>query len=68
NISPEEYLLKVRMTKASDMLVGTDNSILKIATAVGYKDLSHFSSVFKRFFGIAPTTYRYRKGEETIYV
>lgn len=58
NISPEQYLLKVRMTKAANLLKTSDFSVLQIAFSTGYKDISHFSSVFKRFFGESPSTYR----------
>lgn len=58
SISPEQYLLKVRMTKAANLLKTTDYSVLQVALSTGYKDISHFSSIFKRFFGLSPTLYR----------
>lgn len=58
NISPEQYILKVRMTKAANLLKTTDDSVLQIALSTGFKDISHFSTVFKRFFLVTPTSYR----------
>lgn len=58
SISPEQYLLKVRMTKAANLLKTTDYSILQIALSTGYKDISHFSSIFKKFFSVSPSVYR----------
>lgn len=58
NISPEQYLLKVRMTKAANLLKTTDYSVLQVALSTGYKDISHFSSIFKKFFGVSPSNYR----------
>lgn len=58
SISPEQYLLKVRMTKAANLLRETDFPVLQIAYSTGFKDISHFSSIFKRFFGVSPSSYR----------
>ncbi|MFZ2538778.1 MAG: AraC family transcriptional regulator [Oscillospiraceae bacterium] len=57
-ISPEQYLLKTRMTKAANLLKTTDYSILQVALSTGFKDLSHFSNIFKKFFGVCPSNYR----------
>lgn len=57
-ISPEQYLLKTRMTKAANLLSSTNYSVLQVALSTGYKDLSHFSNIFKKFFGVSPSTYR----------
>lgn len=58
SISPEQYLLKVRMTKAANLLKETDYPVLQVAYSTGYKDISHFSNIFKRFFGVSPSVYR----------
>lgn len=57
-ISPEQYLMKTRMTKAANLLKTTDYSVLQVALSTGYKDISHFSNIFKRFFGVSPSNYR----------
>lgn len=57
-ISPEQYILKVRMTKAANLLKESDCPVLQAAYSTGYKDLSHFSNIFKRFFGVSPSAYR----------
>ena len=57
-VSPEQYLLKTRMTKASNLLKTTEYSVLQIALSTGYKELSHFSNIFKKFFGSSPSNYR----------
>lgn len=58
SVSPEQYLLKVRMTKAANLLKTTDYSVLQVALSTGYKDISHFSTIFKKFFGATPSAYR----------
>ncbi|MEG0692651.1 MAG: AraC family transcriptional regulator [Oscillospiraceae bacterium] len=57
-LSPEQYLLKTRMTKAANLLKTTEYSVLQVALSTGYKDLSHFSNIFKKFFGVSPSNYR----------
>ena len=57
-ISPQQYLMKIRMERARSLLVSTDLSIREIADSVGYPSQLAFSAVFKRYYGIPPTTMR----------
>lgn len=57
--SPINYLIKIRLEKAKDMLEASEaQSIKKIATTVGYDDAYHFSKLFKKYYGISPSHYR----------
>lgn len=58
NISPARYLTQVRMNKAAELLKVPEYSVLQVALSTGYKDISHFSNVFKKYYGIAPSYYR----------
>jgi len=60
--APLEYLQKMRIEKAKQLLVGSDQTLEKITTAVGYVDLSSFRRLFQQVVGISPTTYRQRFG------
>lgn len=57
------YLLKIRMEKASDILLHTDLSLVEIAAQVGYSDYNYFSRLFKRYFNISPNSFRKSKNE-----
>ncbi len=57
-VSPYHYLLQVRMERARQLLVNTDWSVTSVAYESGFASPYHFSSTFKRFHGIAPTTFR----------
>ena len=57
-ISPNEYLLQVRMKQSSRMLQDLDISVQEIGRYVGYEDSLTFSKAFKRFFGVSPKHYR----------
>lgn len=57
--SPINYLIKIRLEKARDILHSSDNgSIKNIANQVGYDDVYHFSKLFKKYYGISPLYYR----------
>lgn len=53
-----EYLLKVRLKKAKELLRDTDWKVYEIAIKVGYRDPGYFNRLFSREFGIAPDEYR----------
>ena len=57
-VSPVEYITKLRVTSACDLLSATDLSITEISILVGYKDPHFFSRVFKSVTGKSPTNYR----------
>ncbi len=57
-LSPQEFLMQVRMDHARDMLQQTDFSIRAISGEVGYEDQLTFSKIFKKKFGVSPEKYR----------
>ncbi len=60
--APLEYLQKMRIEKAKQLLTGTEQPLEKITSAVGYVDLSSFRRLFHQVVGISPTSYRQRFG------
>ena len=58
NMSPKQYLQKVRMEKAAEMLLQTHHDINLIAKSTGYDDLFCFSKAFKKHYGVSPSGYR----------
>ncbi len=61
-MSPQEYLLQVRISKARELLRQTDLPINVIAREIGYEDQLSFSKIFKKRFGVSPM--QYRRNEE----
>ena len=55
NTSVVGYLTSLRMEQAELLLRERKLSIGEIANSVGYSNLSHFGTVFKRQFGITPS-------------
>lgn len=59
--SPINYLIKIRLEKASEILANENgDSIKSIANRVGYDDVYHFSKLFKKYYGISPLYYKKR--------
>ena len=58
NMSPKQYLQKVRMEKASELLVNTQYSVALVAYSIGYDDQLAFSKMFQSYYGLSPTQYR----------
>jgi AraC-like DNA-binding protein len=56
--TPMNYLLKVRMNKACDLLSQNILGIKKISEQAGYRSQSSFSNAFKRWSGSSPGSYR----------
>ncbi|RAV04139.1 response regulator [Paenibacillus sp. YN15] len=53
-----EYLTKVRIDKAKELLQDPRNKFYEVCHAVGYADPSHFSKLFKKMTGYTPSAYR----------
>lgn len=53
-----EILLKCRMEKAEELIVGGKYKIYEIAEMVGYHDQSYFIRVFKKYYGMTPNVYK----------
>lgn len=53
-----EYLNKIRIEKAEELLRSDDVTISEISSMVGYSDHSYFCKVFKKFTGLSPSRYR----------
>ncbi len=52
--SPMQYLKKIRLTKARDLLMQKEMKAYMAADRVGYESASQFSREFKRYFGQSP--------------
>lgn len=65
NLSPVEFIRKLRLHKAEQMLLSGKYSISQICTMVGFSSQSYFRECFKAEFGMSPTDYlRSIKGDD----
>lgn len=58
NLSPSQFLLKLRLEKAEILLQNPKLSIANIALQTGFSNQSHFTRVFKSHFGFTPLKLR----------
>ena len=56
--TPNEYLQRLRVQKAEELLRRTNKSVTEIALATGFGSGQHFSLVFRRYTNLAPAGYR----------
>ena len=65
-ISPQRYLINLRMYKATLLLKGTKLPICEVASSVGYSDSLLFSKTFSKHFSMSPLNYRNNQVNKTI--
>ncbi|MET0402275.1 MAG: AraC family transcriptional regulator [Cystobacter sp.] len=56
-----EWLREHRMTEARRLLLETDSSMERIASQVGYTDVTHFIRTFRRVHAVTPRVWRERR-------
>ncbi len=53
-----EYVQKVRMEKAKELLNDDSVKIQNVSQILGYSEHNYFSKAFKKYYGVSPTDYR----------
>ena len=56
--TPLQYLQEIRIDMAKDLLQTSNLSVSEVAYKVGYQDMGHFSSLFKKLLSTTPSEYR----------
>ncbi|MCX7749280.1 MAG: AraC family transcriptional regulator [Clostridia bacterium] len=57
-IPPMEYLIRMRIVKAMEVLIKTDRKITDIAESCGFNSMPHFISCFKKYTGRVPKDFK----------
>ena len=57
-VSPSQYFIRLRTSKAQQLLRETTRSVIDIGLEVGYTSASHFAHVFRKETGLTPQEYR----------
>lgn len=58
SVSPQQYILKLKMNAAANTLANTDTSIEKISEMLGYQHRNGLSVAFRNAYGMSLTEYR----------
>ena len=57
-LTPNDFLLRVRVEKARELMADRQKSVTEVAFAVGFGSSQYFSTVFRRYTGKTPGEYR----------
>jgi AraC-like DNA-binding protein len=57
-VSPGQYHLQLRITRAKELLISTDKSIKEISYDLGFQSIFYFSNTFKKKEGVTPSYFR----------
>ena len=63
-LSPQDFVLSVRIEEAKQMLETSEATVDEICAAVGYEDAASFRRVFKRRSGSTPSQHRRMYGAQ----
>ena len=55
DLTPEKWLIKKRLEKAYDLMKHGKKKVVEVCAEVGFRNPSHFSTAFKKHFGVAPS-------------
>ena len=58
--TPHQYLIERRIEKAKELLTADELRVTDVCFEVGFQSLGSFSSLFHKWVGHAPATYRER--------
>lgn len=56
-ISTGEFIRNIRLKKAAELLAEKKVNVSQVAYMVGFSSHTHFSTAFRKFYGISPTEY-----------
>ena len=63
-VSTGEFIRNLRLEQAAQLIIQGKINISQVAYAVGFNNQTHFSTVFKKHFGVAPSEYLETKHKE----
>ena len=63
-ISTSEFLRNIRLEQAARLLREQKINVTQVAYTVGFSNLAHFSTIFRKHFGVAPSEYAERESNQ----
>ncbi len=61
------YLLKLRINRAKELLEKTDLKVYEVCEMVGYSDTNYFSKLFEKFAGCRPSEFKKKMGSQELW-
>ncbi len=62
-ISTSEFIRNIRLEQAARLLKEQKINVTQVAYTVGFSNLAHFSTIFRKHFGVAPSEYAEQHNE-----
>lgn len=56
--TPNATFIQIKLDYSCTLLTSTDYTVSRIAEAIGISEISYYNKLFKKQYGISPTTYR----------
>ena len=56
--APAHYIKTIRLQKAKELLETADLTVSEVAFKTGFQNLSHFTNIFQKQYGILPSVFR----------
>lgn len=63
--TPIDYLIRLRIQKAMELLTGSDLPVTEVALAIGFEDSNYFTRQFRKATGETPTAFRKTQTTQT---
>lgn len=63
-MSPVEFLRNARLERSCHLLTATDLTVSEVCYKVGFSSPSYFAKCFRRRYGMLPTVFRDKSGEQ----
>ena len=63
-ISTGEFIRNIRLKKAAELLAENKVNISQVGYMVGFSSQTHFSTAFRKFYGLSPTEYINRESRQ----
>ena len=55
DLTPQKWIIKRRLEAARDLILSGKKKVTEACFDVGFKNLSHFSKIYKEAYGVAPS-------------
>lgn len=60
-VTPQQYLMQQRINRAKELLTKGDLPLVEVSTQAGFKNQSHFTTLFRKFTALTPRAFREAK-------
>ena len=57
-MTPLQYITMIKIEKAKELLLYSNESVIQVGMAIGYDNPAHFSRLFKKEIGVAPLYFK----------